>query len=72
MSLVETVRGPVDSSALGRVLIHEHVFLMDMEYTWNYRRDFFEDETVRQAAAKLDARGSARKSKSKLRHLPLA
>jgi len=55
MAKVETVRGPIDSSALGRVLIHEHVFLMYMEYTINYRPDFFEDETIRKAAAKLNA-----------------
>jgi phosphotriesterase-related protein len=52
---VETVRGPVDLSALGRVLIHEHIFLMDMEYTTNYRADFFQDETISKAAARLNA-----------------
>jgi phosphotriesterase-related protein len=55
MPTVQTVRGPIDSSRLGRVLIHEHVFLMNTEYTYNYRPDFFEDGTIRQAAAKLDA-----------------
>jgi phosphotriesterase-related protein len=55
MTTVQTIRGPVDTSALGRVLIHEHVFLMDMEYTFNYRPDFFQDETITQAAAKLNA-----------------
>jgi phosphotriesterase-related protein len=54
MPQVETVRGPINSGSLGRVLIHEHVFLMDMEYTWNYRRDFFEDETIARAAIKLN------------------
>ena len=33
MSQVQTIRGPIDTSALGRVLVHEHVFLMNMEYT---------------------------------------
>jgi len=37
------------------VLVHEHVFLMNMEYTQNYRPDFFEDRTVARAAAKLNA-----------------
>lgn len=55
MSIVQTVRGPIDSAALGRVLIHEHVFLMDMEYTYNYRPDFFEEDTITQAAARLNA-----------------
>lgn len=55
MTQVQTARGPIDSSGLGRVLIHEHVFLMDMEYTYNYRPDFFEDETVTKAADRLNA-----------------
>jgi phosphotriesterase-related protein len=55
MAEVRTVRGPIDSSALGRVLIHEHVFLMDMEYTYNYRQDFFTEKTIADAAARLNA-----------------
>lgn len=54
MAMIETVRGQVDSEALGRVLIHEHVFLMHMEYTFNYRPDFFEEATVTNAAARLN------------------
>ncbi len=55
MAQVETLRGPIDTNALGRVLIHEHVFLMDMEYTFNYRPDFFEEATISRAAARLNA-----------------
>lgn len=55
MSQVQTIRGPVDTNALGRVLVHEHVFLMNMEYTQNYRPDFFEGQTIDKAAAKLNA-----------------
>ncbi|HEX7857194.1 MAG TPA: phosphotriesterase-related protein [Sphingobium sp.] len=55
MAEVQTIRGPVDSSALGRTLIHEHIFLMDAEYTLNYRPDFFEDKTITDAAARLNA-----------------
>src|ERR1700752_2869606 len=55
MSKVETVRGPIDTSALGRVLVHEHIFLMHTEYTVNYRPDFFSDDTIRKAAARLNA-----------------
>jgi phosphotriesterase-related protein len=55
MARVQTIRGPIDTAALGRVLIHEHVFLMNMEYTQNYRLDFFEDHTIARAAAKLNA-----------------
>jgi len=52
---IQTAKGSVDSRALGRVLIHEHVFCMDMEYTLNYRPDFVEEEKVAEAAAKLNA-----------------
>ena len=55
MALIETARRPIAPGDLGRVLIHEHVFLMDMEYTWNYRPDFFEPRTVDDAVARLDA-----------------
>ncbi|GGN42374.1 phosphotriesterase [Novosphingobium indicum] len=55
MAMIETARGTITSSDLGRVLIHEHVFLMDMEYTFNYRPDFFSDKTIDDAVARLDA-----------------
>ena len=55
MAQVQTLRGPIDSGALGRVLIHEHIFLMDMEYTYNYRPDFFAEKTITDAAARLNA-----------------
>jgi phosphotriesterase-related protein len=55
MSQLETLRGPIDTSALGRVLIHEHIFLMNMEYTQNYRPDFFEERTIAAAATRLNA-----------------
>jgi phosphotriesterase-related protein len=55
MAKVQTLRGPIDTSELGRVLIHEHVFLMHTEYTYNYRLDFFEDATIQQAADRLNA-----------------
>lgn len=55
MAKVQTLRGPIETSALGRVLVHEHIFLMNTEYTLNYRPDFFEDETITHAAARLNA-----------------
>lgn len=55
MASIETARGAIASSELGRVLIHEHVFLMDMEYTFNYRPDFFAEKTIDDAAARLNA-----------------
>jgi len=53
MAQIQTLHGPRDIADLGRVLIHEHVFLMDMEYTFNYRPDFFEERTITDAAARL-------------------
>jgi phosphotriesterase-related protein len=55
MAKIETACRAIDSADLGRVLIHEHVFLMDMEYTFNYRPDFFEEKTVTDAVDRLDA-----------------
>ena len=55
MRTVQTLRGPIDSADLGRTLIHEHVFIMDMEYTYNYRPDFFTPQTIADAAARLEA-----------------
>jgi len=54
MSVVQTAKGPIDSSALGRVLCHEHVITMDMEHTLNYRPDFIADEQIAKAAARLN------------------
>jgi phosphotriesterase-related protein len=36
MAEVETVRGPIDITALGRVLMHEHVFVLGTEFRQNY------------------------------------
>lgn len=55
MSKVETMRGPLDAGQLGRVLVHEHIFLTDPEYIVNYRPDFDEDAVVDAAVAELDA-----------------
>lgn len=52
---IESARGAIAPSELGRVLIHEHIFLMDMEYTYNYRPDFFAEKTIDDAAARLNA-----------------
>ena len=59
MSTVETVRGPVDVSDLGRTLMHEHVFVMQPEalqnfgHVWGTYWD--EDERVADAVEKLRA-----------------
>jgi phosphotriesterase-related protein len=36
MTVVETVRGPVDASRLGPTLMHEHVFVLEPEALQNY------------------------------------
>ncbi|SFF77334.1 phosphotriesterase-related protein [Novosphingobium sp. CF614] len=55
MTVIQTARGPIAASALGRVLVHEHVFSNDLEYTLNYRPDFVEDQQIVEAARRLDA-----------------
>ncbi|HTV96197.1 MAG TPA: hypothetical protein VME42_09330 [Steroidobacteraceae bacterium] len=54
MAAVQTMKGPVESRRLGRVLVHEHVITMDVEYTLNYRPDFVEEDQVDRAAARLN------------------
>ena len=56
MSDVQTVRGPVDTSALGKVLMHEHVFVLGTEMRENYANypnTWDEDARVADAVAKL-------------------
>jgi phosphotriesterase-related protein len=47
MTQVQTMRGPVDVNRLGRVLMHEHVFILSTEIQQNYPEDWG-DETQRQ------------------------
>jgi phosphotriesterase-related protein len=56
MSNVETVRGQVDSGALGTVLMHEHVFVLGTEMQQNYPdypNRWDEDARVADAVNKL-------------------
>lgn len=56
MAAVETVRGPVELSDLGRTLMHEHVFVMSTEHMQNYGADWWNEEfRVADAIAKLNA-----------------
>ncbi|MEU6350685.1 phosphotriesterase-related protein [Streptomyces sp. NPDC047072] len=52
MSSVQTATGPVDSGELGRVLVHEHVFVLGEEHRQNYEH-WDEEERVADAVAKL-------------------
>ncbi|MES9541392.1 phosphotriesterase-related protein [Actinomadura sp. NPDC000600] len=54
MTDIQTVAGPVDSGALGRTLVHEHVFVLGEEYRQNYQADWDEDEKVEQAVSDLN------------------
>lgn len=56
MPNVESVRGPVDVTALGQVLMHEHVFVLGEEMRQNYPdypNVWDEDARVADAVAKL-------------------
>lgn len=53
MSTVMTVTGPVSESELGRVLIHEHVFLALPGYELDFLDPLDEDDIVARAVAKL-------------------
>lgn len=53
MATVETVRGPVDTSRLGQVLMHEHVFVLSTELAANYDTGWDEEERVAEAIARL-------------------
>ncbi|CAM3976283.1 phosphotriesterase [Janibacter anophelis] len=53
MVAVPTVTGSVDSADLGRVLAHEHIFVLGEEYRQNYADDWDEDAKVAEAVAEL-------------------
>ena len=56
MSDVQTVRGPVNTGSLGKVLMHEHVFVVGTEMRENYPTypaTWNEEERVADAVAKL-------------------
>jgi phosphotriesterase-related protein len=49
MAILDTPRGPVDAGALGKTLMHEHIFVFDQEIAHNMPAQWNEDE--RHAAA---------------------
>lgn len=56
MSAVQTVRGPIDTSALGRTYMHEHVFVLSADMQQNYPEEWgSESERVTDAVRKLSA-----------------
>lgn len=52
MATIETARGPISSDRLGRVLMHEHVFIISPEMKDNVPEDWGSDETRLADAAK--------------------
>jgi phosphotriesterase-related protein len=54
MATVETALGPVETTDLGRVLMHEHVFVLSVEIQQNYPEEWGdEDERVSDAVRRL-------------------
>jgi phosphotriesterase-related protein len=54
MTPVQTVLGPVDASALGRTLMHEHVFVLTADVQQNYPHEWGEeDQRVADAVRRL-------------------
>jgi phosphotriesterase-related protein len=55
MTLVETVRGPVDTADLGPTLMHEHVFVLTTDVQQNYPEEWgSEQERVADAVQRLN------------------
>ena len=54
MRQVQTVLGPVDAAALGRTLMHEHVFVLTADVQRNYPEEWGDEDTrVADAIARL-------------------
>lgn len=53
MTSVPTVTGSVDSADLGRVLVHEHIFVVGEEYRQNFQADWDEEARIADAVAQL-------------------
>lgn len=51
---IETMRGPIDPSALGRTLMHEHVFVLSPEIQHNYETEFDPEVEVPAAIERLN------------------
>ena len=55
MTTIETARGPIEDDDLGRVLMHEHVFVISPEIQQNYPEQWGdEDERVDDAIDRLN------------------
>ncbi|MGW0955597.1 phosphotriesterase family protein [Streptomyces sp. NPDC001212] len=54
MTKIPTAAGIIDSSQLGKTLVHEHVFAIGEEYRLNYDTTWDEEEKVAQAVSDLN------------------
>ncbi|WP_244882000.1 phosphotriesterase-related protein [Brevibacterium epidermidis] len=54
MAEVQTVTGTIDSSELGRTLVHEHIFVLSEEMRQNYDTAWDDEEKIADAVAKLN------------------
>ena len=61
MATVQTVNGPIDTGGLGRVLMHEHVFVLSPEIEANYP-SWDEEAEVKDPIAALAPVRSARRA----------
>lgn len=50
---MQTATGSIDSSEMGRTLVHEHVFVLGAEYQDNYQAGWDEEQKVADAVAQL-------------------
>ena len=69
MAQVQTVRGPVEAGDLGRMLMHEHVFVLTADVQQNYPDEWGdEDERVADAVRRLTRAAGARHLHHRRRH----
>jgi len=55
MSIVETVKGPIDTAQVGRTLMHEHIFVFSTEVAQNYPDDWGDEgKRIADAVARLN------------------
>jgi len=52
MANVETAKGPIDTARLGKVLMHEHVFVLSTEIQQNYPEEWGDEQKRRADAVK--------------------
>lgn len=58
MATVQTIKGEIEVGALGTTLMHEHVFVLDVEYMVNYPDEWGDEDAV--IAAAIDTLRAAR------------